>query len=68
MSSGDHLSISTIVCPKCSDALPKRNTAVWYSGEPMMWTLSSCGWIPKRKSSPDSPSAACSGVTPISER
>ena len=44
------------------------STAVWYSGEPMMWTLSSWGWIPKRNSNPESPSAACSGVTPSSVR
>ena len=68
MSSGSHLSISTMVCPRCSEALPKRSTAVWYSGEPMMWTLSSWGWMPNRKSRPESPSAACSGVTPISLR
>ena len=43
MSSGSHLSMRTIVCPRCSEPLPKRNTAVWYSGEPMIWTLSSLG-------------------------
>ena len=61
ISSGSHLSMSTSVCPRCSEALPKRSTAVWYSGEPMMWTLSSCGWMLKRNRMPESPSAACFG-------
>ena len=41
---------------------------MWYRGEPTMCTLSSWGWTPKRKSSPDSPSAASSGVIPASLR
>ena len=64
ISSGIHLSMRTTVWPMCNDALPKRRTAVWYSGEPMMWTFSSPGWIEKRKRSPARPSAASSGVTP----
>ena len=39
--SGDHLSMSTTGWPMCSDELAKTNTAVWYSGEPQMWTLPS---------------------------
>ena len=66
--SGSHLSMSTTVWPRCSDAPPNRMTAVWYSGDPMMWTLSSSGWMPKRNRTPPSPSAASSGETPGSER
>ena len=41
ISSGVHLSISTTGWPTWSDVDAKTSTAVWYSGEPQMWTLSS---------------------------
>ncbi len=68
ISSGCHLSMTTMVWPRWSEAPAKRRTAVWYSGDPTMWTLPSCGWMPKRKRSPDRPSAASSGVRPESGR
>ena len=68
MPSGVHLSMTTTVWPRCIEAPPKRVTAVWYIGEPMMWTFSSRGWMPKRKRSPDSESAPCSGVMPSNLR
>src|SRR5580704_1281177 len=41
ISSGTHLSITTMVWPRWIDAPENRITAVWSSGEPTMWTLSS---------------------------
>jgi len=41
---GVHLSISTMVCPMLMAEPEKLSTAVWYSGEPTMCTLSSKGW------------------------
>ena len=46
MSSGAHLSITTSVCPMWIAEPANTSTAVWYSGEPTMCTLSSNGWSP----------------------
>ena len=45
---GVHLSITTTVWPMCMAAPENTSTAVWYSGEPTMCTLSSNGCNPKR--------------------
>ena len=47
ISSASHLSMSTTLWPRCSELLVQSSTAVWYSGEPVMWTLPSSGCTPK---------------------
>ena len=46
----------------------KTNTAVWYSGDPTMCTLSSNGCRPNMYSIPPNPLPPVSGSTPGSER
>ena len=44
--SGDHLSMSTTGWPMCRALAVHMSTAVWYSGEPVMWTWPSSGCTP----------------------
>ena len=60
--------MTTIVCPMWSAPPENTSTAVWYSGEPTMWTLSSWGCSRKRKSIPPKPIDDASGVVPGSGR
>ena len=62
MSAGVHLSMSTTVWPACSAPPANTSTAVWYSGEPQMCTLSSCGCRPNMNSIPEKPMAPSSGA------
>jgi len=68
MPSGVHLSMTTTVWPMWIAPPAKTSTAVWYSGEPQMWTLSSYGWSRNMNSIPAKPTACSSGSTPGSLR
>ena len=66
--SGVQWSITTTVWPMWIAPPAKTRTAVWYSGDPQMWTLSSKGCKPNRNSIPPNPDTIASGATPGSGR